>query len=263
MNIDEELGRLFADDRLDIPVRPGAEHAIVAGARRVRRHRAVATAASVVAVALVLGSGIALAAGGDRQTLPPAESTTTTPSTTTGEAPTSTTSPPRSKAKPSTRTAAAPPAAGTEEPTRKPAPPPPPGRFDLLLPTSYGPLALGMSEEEALATGMLGAVEATDGDTCTRYPGTFGGNVLVSANHGVVRVSVTSPVSTPEGIHQGSAVADIRAAYPTATDYRMGLTAGTFSFIIGGPGDYYEQWPDDGPVVRIDITTTSDCALAI
>jgi hypothetical protein len=132
----------------------------------------------------------------------------------------------------------------------------------MILPRNFGPLWLEMSGQEALATGLLGAVEGTDG-SCTRYAGTFGGHVLVSAKHGIVRIGVTAPVTNPEGIHIGSTVGDVRTAYPVVTDYRMGLQTQTYTFIIGGPGDYYSPWPDTSPVERIDITTASDCSNAL
>lgn len=60
-----ELRRLFAglEGRLDVPVRPDATTAIVAGARRLRRRRAGAMIGAVVALA-VAGAGIAVARRG-------------------------------------------------------------------------------------------------------------------------------------------------------------------------------------------------------
>ena len=263
MNVDDELRRLFADDRLDIAVRPDAEQVIVAGARRLRRRRFVTATAGAVAVAVMLvGTGIALAGTGAQESLPPAVSTTTPPPTT-SEAPPTTTQPPAVRKK-SSESATTPPATDVEETRKSPSskPPPPAYSLDMILPRNFGPLWLEMSERDALATGLLGAVEGTDG-TCTRYAGTFGGHVLVSANLGIVRIGVTAPVSNPEGIHIGSTVGEVRTAYPVVTDYRMGLKTQTYSFIISGPGDYYTPWPDTSPVERIDIDVMSDCANAL
>lgn len=261
MNIDDELRRLFADERLELAVRPGAEQRIVAGARRIRRRRyAAVTAAAVVAV-LAVGSGIALAGTGGQESLPPAVSTTDPVPTTSATSPPATTS-----------TRPSPPAAKNTTPPSVPdrkvdetAEPPPTQEkpnLPVIGPDSFGSLTLGMSADAALATGLLGQAEADDG-ACIRYAGTFGGNVLVSAKLGLVRIGVTSPVATPAGIRLGSTVAEVRAAYPNAWDYRMGLKAGNFGFIVGGPNGAYDPWPETSQVVRIDIAIESDCALAL
>ncbi|MGH3876108.1 MAG: hypothetical protein ACRDSK_03630 [Actinophytocola sp.] len=263
MNVDDELRRLFHDDRLDVAVRPDAEQLIVAGARRVRRRRFATATAGAVAVAVVLvGGGIALAGTGAQESLPPAVSTTTPPPTI-SDAPVTTTEPPAVRKKSANTAKTPPPATEAGEKSETTSSKPPPAySLDTILPRNFGPLWLEMSEQKALATGLLGAVEGTDGK-CTRYTGTFGGHVLVSANLGIVRIGVTAPVATPEGIHISSTVGDVRTAYPVVTDYRMGLKTQTFSFIIGGPGDYYTPWPDTSPVERIDIDMTSDCANAL
>ncbi|MEO6081494.1 MAG: hypothetical protein ABIQ18_00100 [Umezawaea sp.] len=73
MDLDDELRRLFQDQRLDIPVRPGADEALVTGARRVRRRRiALASAGSTFAVAALVAGGIALSGLGGASSMPPA-----------------------------------------------------------------------------------------------------------------------------------------------------------------------------------------------
>ncbi len=257
MNIDDELRRLCTDERLDLAIRPGAEQRIVAGARRIRRRRYVAATAGAVVAVVAIGSGIALAGTGGPESLPPAVSTTD-PVPTTSAAPA-----------PVTTTTVRPPAAKQEAPPSIPdrtvedTPPSTPDQhFAVIGPNSFGALTLGMPEDAALATGLVGGLVAEDG-SCSRYEGTFGGSVLVSRLHGLVGVRVTSPVASPEGIHLGSTVADVRAAYPDAWDFRMGLKAGNFGFVIGGSKGAYDPWPAASPVVRIDIEINSDCSFAL
>lgn len=56
MDPEHELQRVLRDERLDVPVRTGAEWSMVAAARR-RRHRNAALAAGAVALLAVLGTG--------------------------------------------------------------------------------------------------------------------------------------------------------------------------------------------------------------
>lgn len=264
MNIDDELRRLFDDDRLDVAVRPDAEQVIVAGARRIRRRRRVAAVAAAVAVAVVLGSGIALAGAG-RQSLPPAVPAGEPISPpTTSEAPVTTTTPPPATTRPPE--AAAKKVEETAESTSSAAPPPPSYSLDVIGTSTYGPLRLFMSEQEALATGLLGAVEVS-GDGCTRYTGTFGGKVVVSKRYGLVRIVVSRPASAAGGIHIGSTVAQVKAAYPNTIEYRNGLyrqtEPGILAFWVAGSKDAYAPWPETGLVDHIEIgASRSDCALA-
>lgn len=68
-DLDEELRRLFADERLTLPVAEHVEHAVLAGAHRRRRRRTAAAAASgVLAVAALVFVGAALTGVGGHLT---------------------------------------------------------------------------------------------------------------------------------------------------------------------------------------------------
>lgn len=267
MNLDDELRRLFDDDRLDVAVRPDADRVIVAGAKRIRRRRFVAATAGVVAAAVLLGSGVALAGDGMPSSLPPARPPTTHP-TTTEPPPTTTmrttTTPPPPASPPGTERVATRTGESTHEQTTTGQPPTTPEPVvvtDAVFgPTGYGPLVLGMSLDAAVATGALGEA-LWDNGICTRYPINGGGQVLVSHAYGTTAISAGPSARTPEGIAFGSTVADVRAAYPAATDYRYGVTAGAYQFYVEGPEQ--EVYPDDLAVIdmRIDQAAT-DCANA-
>ncbi|GGI81904.1 hypothetical protein GCM10011581_19220 [Saccharopolyspora subtropica] len=80
MDLEEELRRIFREDRLDIPVRTGAEWSLVAGARR-RRQRAgmMAAAGSALAAMLLVGGGVALVSHQPDQPVRPAVPTVLDP----------------------------------------------------------------------------------------------------------------------------------------------------------------------------------------
>lgn len=124
-----------------------------------------------------------------------------------------------------------------------------------------------MSRTAALDTGLLGRVEIRD-RFCTRFAGTFGGNVVVSNRWGVVNIRVTRPVGI-KGLHIGSTVADVKATYPKGkpVEDRNGLhvdtASGIVGFDVGGYHLHHTPWPDTGVIYRIEIgARNSDCAFA-
>jgi len=66
MDLEDELKRLFADERLTVQVPADAEKTVVAGAKRIRRRRpALVSAAGVVAAAAVVTGTLMLPHGPD------------------------------------------------------------------------------------------------------------------------------------------------------------------------------------------------------
>ena len=63
MDVETALRDLLTDDRLDVPLRPGAVDAVHHGVRRRRRNRAVVMAVSTAAVTVVSIGGVVLASG--------------------------------------------------------------------------------------------------------------------------------------------------------------------------------------------------------
>lgn len=225
-DLDDELRRLFSDDRLDVHATPDATDAVLRGADRRRRRRSAVTTA--VAVVVLVGAGIGL---------------TQLPSSTNSPAddllptsmPTTSSNPPAPSISTITRTTVVtvdppPPNSNTGNPgtgnptagsttkartTTPPAPPPSePGRF--------GKLALAMSQADALATGSLvePSSPADPEGRCVAYATTSvpdSNAVIISPARGIVRITLPGYAKTQKGISAGSKVADVKAAYPTAT----------------------------------------------
>jgi hypothetical protein len=179
-DLEDELKRLFEDERLDVRVSPDAERTVVAGARRVRRRRT-----AFVTAAAVVSAGV-----------PSTETTklnTSTPPSGKKETTSSSTSP---------RTSV-PPTIITNK---------------VLGPVGYGPFRLGMSEAELLATQL--AEPAGDVGGCAKYEikGIAGSALYYSPSYGLGLIVLTSNVRTPAGITIGSTEDQVRNKYPDYND---------------------------------------------
>ncbi|MDX8049522.1 hypothetical protein SK571_09045 [Lentzea sp. BCCO 10_0798] len=224
--LDDDLRRLFSDDRLDVQVAPEVADSVVRGAdRRRRRRTAVASAFGVVAMA---GVGLGLVdlrlpnpndqAGPVLQTAAPSTSTSPPPisASTVPSAPTVTTNPPPNSSVGNPGTNTNPGSTGKKSTT-----PPPPATPDAQ-PGIYGSLALGMSEADALKTGSL-VVPSSPADPenrCKAYATQSvpdSDAVVVSPVKGIVRMTLATPAKTPKKVGAGSTVEAVRTAYPNAT----------------------------------------------
>lgn len=203
MALEDELRSLFADDRLALTVKPGADTEIVAGARRVRRRRTAVTTAFVLA--LFGAGGVAVANLGGTPTVPSAtdgSSITTVPS--------------------SPATAAPPTVVITRTETMTVTvnePEPPASSRAPVAAAGYGKLKLGMPQQEALATGVLVEPQIKVAGPCAPYRSesvAADDAVLVSPTRGVVRISLPSFAKTSAGIGAGATVAEVKAKYPAA-----------------------------------------------
>ena len=233
--LDAELRKLFADDRLSLPVSRDAGASVVAGAQRRRRKRmALATTGGVLAMAAIVFAGAMLSglvhpvhrvssAGPVLSTTAVIAPKTTVPATVPAATPTPTS------------------AAAAKE---------------ILGPYGLGNLQLGMSWQKAIATGELHESAPVLSAGCLRYtvvlepvPGTTVppappvstatpvpgadpdgaadrvAEVVVSVRDGVVQVIAGPLLETPEGVGVGSTRDDLTEAYPKAAVPPRGGTA--------------------------------------
>ncbi|QUQ69889.1 hypothetical protein [Kutzneria sp. CA-103260] len=240
MDLDDELRKLFADDRLEVRVRPEADRAIVTGARRIRRRRAgVVFGGGMLSVVAMLVAGTAFGVGGDAPHQIPLAitadssapvSTTTPPPATTSTTAAAPTTAVESVAPTTARlsTTKPPPTTTTSMPPSTTKAKPPVGAL-LFGPTTVNGLRLGMTVGEAIATGL---VQSTPGPVdyagCQGYKWSgrapFGDyySLLFSPKYGLVRIGGIAEAETPEGIYAGSTDADVRAAYPTQSKSHIG-----------------------------------------
>lgn len=92
------------------------------------------------------------------------------------------------------------------------------GQAGVLGPAGYKALHIGMSEAQAKRTGLL--VDRQPG-ACTAYylrpsegKPNPGGGVFIGKGRGIVAISGTDKIHTPEGIGMGSSRGQVASAYP-------------------------------------------------
>ncbi|GGN00299.1 hypothetical protein GCM10011609_43300 [Lentzea pudingi] len=264
-DLDDDLRRLFSDDRLDVHSTSVSTELVVRGAAR-RRHRRAAVAGTFALVAVV-GAGI----GVSRFEMPAPDSTvgallTTAVSVTTTPPPPPSTSTVISTA---TVTVGQPPNSnggntgkpdpgGTSRSSSKTSTPPTPES----QPGRYGTLSLGMSEADALATGSLvePSSPADPDNRCKAYATKSvpdANAVIVSPARGIVRITMPNYAKTPKNVGAGSQVSEVKAAYTNSIQSGSSVTA---QISASPPWSYIFE--TDGAVVTTVFMrlNANDCA---
>ena len=241
MNLDDDLRRLFADERLEVPARPGAEDVIVAGARRVRRRRiAAVTASGAVAAVAVVAAGVLLA-GGHPDAMPPANRYKNTPTSTSATTTTTTTRSSTAQTVPQGTVTGNedPPPTREEEntgPTEPTVEPPPVLNLPVLGPTGYEAVQLGQTQEEAEATGMVGVPTDQTYGSCSEYEllsNSAHAGWLYFSSSGVAAI-MPYEAQTPEGVGPGWTIEQAAAVYPEI-DAESALVNGYA--VVAAPGN--------------------------
>ncbi|WP_394614649.1 hypothetical protein JNUCC0626_32885 [Lentzea sp. JNUCC 0626] len=236
-DLDDELRKLFSDDRLDVHSAPITTEAVVAGATRRRRRRAAVTGAFAVVAVVGAATGlIGLHAARQDETIGALLTTSSTAATTT---PPPVSAGSATSAASSTATAGVPSnGSGAPNPntkqggttTTKPLPNssvPPKAEAQV---GQLGSLALGMSEADALATGALiePGSPADAENRCKNYAtrsNPADNAIVVSPVRGIVRITLPDAVKTPKNVGKGSKVADVKVAYANAVQTATRTTA--------------------------------------
>jgi len=88
---------------------------------------------------------------------------------------------------------------------------------DVLGPTGYDRLRIGMSYADALATGEVG--DRSDGAANAALAGRPDAGLCLSKKDGLMAIFLGAGMHTPEGIRIGSSTAELQAAYPGLKPY--------------------------------------------
>ncbi|HEX8865238.1 MAG TPA: hypothetical protein VF821_06225 [Lentzea sp.] len=160
----------------------------------------------------------------------------------------------------SSETSSPPPPVVTEVVTQTVTNPPKP---DAAVQTDnrigYGGIKIGMTLDEVRAAGLTDLTWDSDGDPfCVADR-----KLTISKKFGVVRIVLPAEAKTSKGVGVGSTFADVRKAYPNASEYRDGWSARLNDEVVGyafvgEPGN------DANKVELVKLTSSkADCSLAL
>ncbi|ONI72697.1 hypothetical protein ALI144C_42535 [Actinosynnema sp. ALI-1.44] len=236
MDLEDELQRLFKDERLDVRVASDAESNVVAGAHRLRRRRMVAmSAAGVLSAAVLAGGALVLTQSGPQSSgvaTPPSDlPIDSTQPTAAGPSPetsvTTAPSPPEPVSKSTSSPVDSP---GATKPTAQP-PASKPGV--ILGPTGDGTTRLGDTQKD-LESAKRVPTTAKEPAGCTSFPTRSAtGTAYIGQSGKVVAIVYRSEATTPENITIGSTADSVKGAYRDFTGSTAtvpGNTAAKYKF---------------------------------
>ncbi len=141
-----------------------------------------------------------------------------------------------------------------------------------LGPNGVGELTLGMTKAQAaetgLTTGITGATGACGGAGDGRLVGALpadesdlDGKLFFSVDSGRLEIiGATSALATPEGIHLGSTLAEVKKAYPKWKPF-TGAEGVAYLKVAGNPKAYYRIYVDVGQVMELTLQSADQgCA---
>jgi hypothetical protein len=141
-----------------------------------------------------------------------------------------------------------------------------------LGPGGYGALALGMTKSQAMATGLATGISGNNGTCGADGDGRLNGAIPADASDlegklffstttgKLVIIGAMSGVATPEGVHLGSLVKEVKKAYPKwkGSEGEQGLG---FVKVPGNATALYRIYIDAGQVLELTLQTADqDCA---
>ena len=135
---------------------------------------------------------------------------------------------------------------------------------NVLGPDGFGPIKVGMSLSDAIATGKVG--EPVGGnDLCRGYKWAYssGPVLIISKAHGVYSIPGTAAgARTPEGVGVGSTAAEVKKAYPKAVDGWQNGVANIRTTTPQNPANRYTFGLKEGKVVgfALQAVNARDCA---
>jgi hypothetical protein len=203
----------------------------------------------VLSVATMLLAGTAFGVGGDAPPRQPVavpespavtSSTTEPPPTTTTVASTTRVVPPAVTTSTLTRTTTTTTTTSTSATKLRP-----PADRLAFGPTAVGGLRLGMTRDDAVATGLIQPnLTPVDAAGCQGYDWSGHANapaqysVLFSPKYGLVQIGGRTDAVTPEGVYAGSSEAEVRALYPAQAQPHDG-SLGWVTPVPGNPNARY------------------------
>ncbi|MCE1174153.1 MAG: hypothetical protein LWW77_06035 [Propionibacteriales bacterium] len=142
----------------------------------------------------------------------------------------------------------------------------------VLGPGGYSGLTLGMTKSQAMATGLASGISGNNGTCGADGDGRLNGAIPADASDlegklffstttgKLVIIGAMSGVATPEGVHLGSLVKEVKKAYPKwkGSEGDEGLG---FVKVPGNPAALYRLYIDAGQVLELTLQTVDqDCA---
>jgi hypothetical protein len=129
----------------------------------------------------------------------------------------------------------------------------------VLGPTGIGGMYLGQSLADAQATGRVGPLIAEG--ACAQYELVIGGgdpNYVYISPTGGVQSFVSVNVRTPEGVGPGSAMAQVKAAYPDLNEQDATAYGEALVSVPGnGQANYWLIFTAENTIARVILQRTA------